>query len=405
MTDKSNLTRKTKWWVISFLVLLAIGSVNTIFNRYKNAQQLESAVVEQSKNFVKVAVVGTSNAEQKLTLPGTLLGYSQSPIAGRAAGYLKRWYKDIGSVVSQGEVIAEIDSPELDQQLFQGQATQQQASESLQLAKTSLERWEALRKKDVVSQQEYDERKSTYMQAVSNLNAAAANYERLKQLTTFKKIVAPFNGVITKRNVDIGDLVDGTTKPLFLITQLDPLRVYVYVPQAFVRFVKVGQEATVKQDDLGGAGVTAQITKIASAIDPLTRTMQIEVTINNKGGTLMPGAFVQVSLRLPPSKSLNMPSNALIVRKNGTQVAVVDDQNKVHLVPITVGRDYGNNIDISQGLKGGEQVILNPSDSIAEGDAVSIVKDAAKDGDKKEENPVPLKENNNSNSDSAKAKP
>jgi RND family efflux transporter MFP subunit len=167
----------------------------------------------------------------------------------------------------------------------------------------------------------------------------------------------------------------------------------------------VGQEATVKQDDLGGAGVTAQITKIASAIDPLTRTMQIEVTINNKGGTLMPGAFVQVSLRLPPSKSLNMPSNALIVRKNGTQVAVVDDQNKVHLVPITVGRDYGNNIDISQGLKGGEQVILNPSDSIAEGDAVSIVKDAAKDGDKKEENPVPLKENNNSNSDSAKAKP
>lgn len=405
MTDKSNLTRKTKWWVIGFLVLLAIGSVNTIFNRYKNAQQLESAVVEQSKNFVKVAVVGTSNAEQKLTLPGTLLGYSQSPIAGRAAGYLKRWYKDIGSVVSQGEVIAEIDSPELDQQLFQGQATQQQASESLQLAKTSLERWEALRKKDVVSQQEYDERKSTYMQAVSNLNAAAANYERLKQLTTFKKIVAPFNGVITKRNVDIGDLVDGTTKPLFLITQLDPLRVYVYVPQAFVRFVKVGQEATVKQDDLGGAGVTAQITKIASAIDPLTRTMQIEVTINNKGGTLMPGAFVQVSLRLPPSKSLNMPSNALIVRKNGTQVAVVDDQNKVHLVPITVGRDYGNNIDISQGLKGGEQVILNPSDSIAERDAVSIVKDAAKDGDKKEENPVPLKENNNSNSDSAKAKP
>ena len=405
MTDKSNLTRKTKWWVIGFLVLLAIGSVNTIFNRYKNAQQLESAVVEQSKNFVKVAVVGTSNAEQKLKLPGTLLGYSQSPIAGRAAGYLKRWYKDIGSVVSQGEVIAEIDSPELDQQLFQGQATQQQASESLQLAKTSLERWEALRKKDVVSQQEYDERKSTYMQAVSNLNAAAANYERLKQLTTFKKIVAPFNGVITKRNVDIGDLVDGTTKPLFLITQLDPLRVYVYVPQAFVRFVKVGQEATVKQDDLGGAGVTAQITKIASAIDPLTRTMQIEVTINNKGGTLMPGAFVQVSLRLPPSKSLNMPSNALIVRKNGTQVAVVDDQNKVHLVPITVGRDYGNNIDISQGLKGGEQVILNPSDSIAEGDAVSIVKDAAKDGDKKEENPVPLKENNNSNSDSAKAKP
>ena len=179
MTDKSNLTRKTKWWVIGFLLLLAVGSVNTIFNRFKNEQHLAAAVVEQSKNYVKVAVVKASDAEQKLTLPGTLLGFSQSPIAGRAAGYLKRWYKDIGSVVSQGEVIAEIDSPELDQQLFQGQATQQQASESLQLAKSSLERWEALRKKDVVSQQEYDERKSTYMQALSNLNASAANYELL----------------------------------------------------------------------------------------------------------------------------------------------------------------------------------------------------------------------------------
>jgi RND family efflux transporter MFP subunit len=405
MTDKSNLNRKTKWWVIGFLVLLAIGSVNTMFNRYKNAQQLEAAVVEKSKNFVKVALVGASDTEQKLTLPGTLLGFSQSPIAGRAAGYLKRWYKDIGSVVSQGEVIAEIDSPELDQQLFQGQATQQQAAESLQLAKTSLDRWEALRKKDVVSQQEYDERKSAYLQALSNLNAAAANYERLKQLTTFKKIVAPFSGVITKRNVDIGDLVDGTTKPLFLITQLDPLRVYVYVPQAFVKFVKVGQEATVKQDDLGGAGVKAQVTKVASAIDPLTRTMQIEVTINNKGGTLMPGAFVQVNLRLPPSKSLNIPSNALIVRKNGTQVAVVDDQNKVHLLPITVGRDYGNNIDVSDGLKGGEQVILNPSDSIAEGDEVSIVKEAASGSDKKEEHSVAATESKKANDETAKAKP
>lgn len=365
---------------------------------------MTAAVVEQSKNYVKVAVVKASDAEQKLTLPGTLLGFSQSPIAGRAAGYLKRWYKDIGSVVSQGEVIAEIDSPELDQQLFQGQATQQQASESLQLAKSSLERWEALRKKDVVSQQEYDERKSTYMQALSNLNASAANYERLKQLTTFKKIVAPFNGVITKRNVDIGDLVDGTTKPLFLITQLDPLRVYVYVPQAFVRFVKVGQEATVKQEELGGNGVTAKITKVASAIDPLTRTMQIEVTINNKGGILMPGAFVQVSLRLPPSKALNMPSNALIVRKSGTQVAVVDDQNKVHLLPITVGRDYGNNIDVTQGLKGGEQVILNPSDSVAEGDEVHIVKDVKPEGEKKEDSPNSSKENEKTTVESAKAK-
>ena len=176
------------------------------------------------------------------------------------------------------------------------------------------------------------------------------------------------------------------------------------MPQAFVRFVKVGQEATVKQEELGGNGVTAKITKVASAIDPLTRTMQIEVTINNKGGILMPGAFVQVSLRLPPSKALNMPSNALIVRKSGTQVAVVDDQNKVHLLPITVGRDYGNNIDVTQGLKGGEQVILNPSDSVAEGDEVHIVKDVKPEGEKKEDSPNSSKENEKTTVESAKAK-
>lgn len=405
MTDKSNLTKKTKWWILGFFAVLAIGSVNTIFNRYKNAQNLNLTTQEQSKNYVKVAVVGASNAEQKLTLPGTLLGFSQSPIAGRATGYIKTWNKDIGSVVTKGEVIAEIDSPELDQQLFQGQATQQQAAESAQLAKSSLERWEALRQKDVVSQQEYDERKSSYLQAVSNLNASIANYERLKQLTTFKKIVAPFNGLITKRNVDIGDLVDGTTKPLFLITQLDPLRVYVYVPQAFVRFVQLGQEATVKQDEQGATAITAKITKIASALDPLTRTMQIEVTINNKTGALLPGAFVQVSLKLPPSKALNMPSNALIVRKNGTQVAVVDEQNKVHLIPITVDRDYGTNMDISQGLKGDEQVILNPSDSIADGDEVHIVKDVEAKANKKDESSTTIKGENKLGSEPAKGNP
>ena len=301
------------------------------------------------------------------------MGFSQAPVAARASGYIKRWNKDIGSLVQEGEVLAEIDTPELDQLLSQLVATQQQASESMQLAKSSLERWEALRKKDVVSQQEYEEKRSTYTQAIANFNAAAANAERTRQLTSFKKVVAPFSGVITKRNIDIGDLIDGTTKPLFLIAKTDPLRVFINVPQSYSQWVKVGQAAEINLDEIRGMTFQGQISKSASAIDPLTRTMQVEVTLSNKEKKLLPGAFVQVSLKLPASQAINISSNALLIRKEGPQVAVVDDQNKVHLQKIKLGRDFGVTSDVIDGLKGGERLVLNPSDSLSDGDVVTVV--------------------------------
>ena len=175
-------SHKTKYWVIGFFVLLALGSGNTIWSRMNNAHALESLVKVQSQNYVKAAVVKRADEPQTLTLPGTLLGLTQAPVASRASGYIKRWYKDIGSPVKAGDLLAEVETPELDQQLFQGQATQQQANESVQLAKSSLERWDALRKKDVVSQQEYEEKRSAYQQAISNFNAAQANVERFKEL-------------------------------------------------------------------------------------------------------------------------------------------------------------------------------------------------------------------------------
>jgi RND family efflux transporter MFP subunit len=377
MSDQ-NVVAKSKIWIGVFVFLLVAGSVNTIVNRMGNAKTLEKQIEDKTKLYVKVAVVKNADAPQLLRLPGTLLGFSQAPVAARASGYIKRWNKDIGSLVQEGEVLAEIDTPELDQLLSQLVATQQQASESMQLAKSSLERWEALRKKDVVSQQEYEEKKSTYSQAIANFNASAANAERTRQLTSFKKVVAPFSGVITKRNIDIGDLIDGTTKPLFLIAKTDPLRVFINVPQSYSQWVKVGQAAEINLDEIRGMTFQGQISKSASAIDPLTRTMQVEVTLSNKEKKLLPGAFVQVSLKLPASNAINISSNALLIRKEGPQVAVVDDQNKVHLQKIKLGRDFGVTSDVIDGLKGGERLVLNPSDSLSDGDVVTIVAEEVK---------------------------
>lgn len=377
MSDK-NIVAKSKIWIWAFMLLLGVGSANTILNRIGNANTLDKQVEDKTKRYVKVAVVKNADEAQMLRLPGTLLGFSQAPIAARASGYVKRWNKDIGSVVKEGEVLAEIDTPELDQLLTQLLATQQQASESMLIAKSSLERWEALRKKDVVSQQEYEEKKSIYTQAIANFNAAAANAERTRQLTSFKKVLAPFSGVITKRNIDIGDLIDGTTKPLFVIAKTDPLRVYINVPQSYSQWVKVGQAAEINLDEIRGKTFQGQITKSASAIDPLTRTMQVEVTLANKERKLLPGAFVQVSLKLPASNAINIPSNALLIRKEGPQVAIVDDQNKVQLRKIKLGRDFGVASDVIDGLKGGERLVMNPSDSLSDGDIVTIVADKVK---------------------------
>jgi len=377
MSDQ-NVVAKSKIWIGVFMFLLVAGSVNTIVNRMGNAKTLEKQIEDKTKLYVKVAVVKNADAPQLLRLPGTLLGFSQAPVAARASGYIKRWNKDIGSLVQEGEVLAEIDTPELDQLLSQLVATQQQASESMQLAKSSLERWEALRKKDVVSQQEYEEKRSTYSQAIANFNASAANAERTRQLTSFKKVVAPFSGVITKRNIDIGDLIDGTTKPLFLIAKTDPLRVFINVPQSYSQWVKVGQAAEINLDEIRGMTFQGQVSKSASAIDPLTRTMQVEVTLSNKEKKLLPGAFVQVSLKLPASNAINISSNALLIRKEGPQVAVVDDQNKVHLQKIKLGRDFGVTSDVIDGLKGGERLVLNPSDSLSDGDVVTIVAEEVK---------------------------
>jgi RND family efflux transporter MFP subunit len=319
-------------------------------------------------------------------LPGTLQGNVQAPNAARASGYLRRWYKDIGSRVEKGELLAEIETPEIEQQLSQMLAAREQAASSLALAKSTVERWEALRKKDAVSQQELDERRSADAQARANLAAADANVERLRQTEGFKRVVAPFAGVITRRNVDVGDLIDaggGAGKALFTLTQTDQLRVYVNVPQAYAQLVKQGQTVTVSQSELGTQKFQGKVARTAASIDAATRTMQVEIALPNRDGALLPGAYVQVELPLQASQGMLIATNTLMIRGEGIRVAVVDAGGRVALKPVKIGRNLGDSVEVLDGVGTGDRLVLNPSDSLADGDQVAIApegKDNAKGG-------------------------
>ena len=390
---RRQIIRRVKIITIIALVLLAIGAGRTLISRASNARTLEANAAMQSEMFVKVAVPQSGKAGQSLTLPGTLQGFVQSPIAARASGYLRRWHKDIGSRVEKGDLLAELDAPEIDQQLSQAIAAREQTASSLALAKSTLARWEALRAKDAVSQQELDERRSASAQAAANLAAADANAERLRQLEGFKRVIAPFSGVITRRNVDVGDLIDaggGAGRAMFLLTQTDPLRVYINVPQSSAQLVKRGQKAIVTQTELAGKAFEGEVVRTSGSIDAATRTMQVEITLPNKDGVLMPGAYVQVSLPLTTSTTLAIPTNSLIIGSQGVRVAVVGENGLVTIRSVKIGRNYGQTVEALSGVTVADRLILNPSDSLTDGDKVTVVvaekepKDSkgAKDGKK-----------------------
>ena len=371
LLKRRQVARRTRILGIVILILLALGAARTIVSRVFHNRALAEGTEQLSTQYVKTALARTPDKAQMLALPGTLQGFVQSPISARAGGYLKRWYKDIGSRVEKGELLADIETPEIDQQLTQAIAARDQVASTLDLAKSSVQRWEALRKRDAVSQQELDERRSAAVQAQSNVAAADANVERLRQLSSFKHVVAPFAGVITRRNVDVGDLIDpSSARPLFTLSQTDPLRVYVNVPQAYAQMIKPGQAVTVTQAELRGQKFEGKVARTAASIDATTRTMQIEVALPNSQGTLMPGSYVQVTLPLQASGTIVVPNNALLFRKEGAQVAVVDAQSRVHLKLVQIGRNFGESVEILSGIAANERLVLNPTDSLAEGDKV-----------------------------------
>ena len=363
--------RRTQIAALVVVLLLAAGAGRTVFSRLANARSLESSTSEQAKQYVHVTQPKRSQTGQTLVLPGTLQGFVQAPIAARASGYLKRWTKDIGSRVEKGELLADIESPEIDQQLSQAVAAREQAASSLALARSTMERWEGLRKKDVVSQQDLDEKRSAVAQMQASVAAADANMQRLRQLEAFKHVVAPFSGVITRRNVDVGDLID-SAKVLFTLSQTDPLRVYVNVPQASAQLVKPGQKVMVTQAELRGQKFEGQVSRTSASIDTLTRTMQVEVALPNRDHSLLPGAYVQIALPLAASQSLTVPTNTLLFRGTGTMVGVVDAKGSVTLRRIGVGRNYGENFEVLDGVTEADRIVLNPPDWLADGQTVAV---------------------------------
>jgi RND family efflux transporter MFP subunit len=379
---RDRLFHQTRLAAFIGLALLVCGAALTFGLRHVHATALQTDTEHQSRQYVSVQVARPGADTEAIGQPGTLQGNIESPIYARTSGYVVRWKHDIGAAVRQGDILAELDTPEIDQQLAQAAAVEHQAAASLDLARTSAERWEHLRSKDAVSQQDLDEKRSALEQANANWRAAQANTKRLKDLESFKQVTAPFAGVITRRNIDVGDLVDagsngGNARALFTLTQTNPLRVYVYVPQLYAGQVHVGQSVDITQAELVGQHFGGRITHTAGAIDPVSRTLQVDIQLPNPHGTLLPGAFVDVHMASVAGHHLVVPSNALVFRAQGTQVVVADQstdgaQAHLHLVPVTVGRDFGKTVELLSGIHDGDAVVLNPSDALADGDTVTI---------------------------------
>ncbi len=356
------------------LVLIA-GAVITMLMRMRSTHVLARETERESVPTVAVIHPTSENPDEDLVLPGTLQAFEESPIYARTNGYLLRWYKDIGSRITQGELLADIDTPEVDQELMQARAGRQQIVAQMDLAKINSDRYLSLRKTDSVSQQEADQQASGYQQAKANLDAADANVRRLEELESFKHVYAPFSGVLTKRNVDPGALINsgGTGKEMFDMARVDPLRVYVSVPQSYAPAIKNGMEAWVTLQELPGKKFKGTVARTAESIDPTTRTLLTEVDVPNKDGHLLPGSFGEVHFKPGmTAPRVVLPVNTMLFRQEGPRVAVVGSDNKVHLRPIIIGRDYGSTLEILGGVEVGDQVVVNPADSLEEGQQVNI---------------------------------
>ena len=320
-------------------------------------------------------------ASSEVILPAGVQGFIDSPVYARTSGYLLHWNADIGTHVKKGELLAEIQTPELDQQVQQAQSDLATAQANYQFAEITADRWQKLLQKNAVSKQETDQATSDLNARRAALSAQQANVRRVRQLQSFEKIYAPFDGVITARNTDIGDLIQAgentTPQELFHLSAINRLRVFVPVPEVYQNVLKSVRTVSISSDAYPREHFTGTIARSSDAIDPLSRTLKVEVDIANPNALLLPGAYVFVHLPLPADvASLTIPSNALLFRQEGLRVGVVRD-GRVQLVPISIGHDYGDTVEVTAGLTRMDQVVLNPSDSLVSGTGVEIDTNAA----------------------------
>jgi len=373
-----------RWWIaiLAFVILVAVV-ISGILPRINARAALEKETAEMAIPTVSVITPKRGAPTQEVVLPANVQAYIDSPIYARTNGYLKRWYTDIGARVKAGQLIAEIETPEVDQQLRQSKADLATAEANLNLSQITATRYQDLLKTDSVSKQDTDNATGDLAAKQATVQSSQANVRRLEELQAFEKIYAPFDGVITARNTDIGALIDsgssgGTRTELFHIAQPDKLRVYVSVPQVYSQAMKPGLSADLVLAEFPGRVFPGTLVRTADAIDQSTRTLLVEIRVNNPTGTLFSGAYAEVHLKLPTATSaFILPVNTLLFRSEGLRVAAVTDGQHAELKPITLGHDFGSEVEVVAGLNGDESIIANPPDSLVSGEEVRIAKPTA----------------------------
>jgi RND family efflux transporter MFP subunit len=361
------------------LLLLGVFIAKGIRTRVHAEETLTSTTRQDAVLTVAVTSPVQGAAAQEITLPANTQAFIDTPIYARTSGYLRKWYADIGTHVHAGQLLAEIETPELDQQVQQAQSDLAAAQANQQLAQITADRWTKLLAKDAVSKQETDQATQDLIARQSVLSAAQANVRRLQQLQGFEKVYAPFDGMITARNIDIGALIqagdiNSPKLELFHLGWTDKLRLFVPVPEVYANEVHNGDRVAVTSDGVPDAKFTGTMVRNSHSIDTSSRTLNVEVDVINAEHKLFPGQYAFIHLPIPPSiSSMSLPSNALLFRKEGLRVGVVRD-GRVQLAPVQIGQDYGAKVEIISGLAPRDQVILNPPDSLAQGERVNVEK-------------------------------
>jgi RND family efflux transporter MFP subunit len=361
-----------------FALLIVAGVVvSGIVPRLKADEELRTETAYLAARTVAVTQPKRGTPTQEITLPASIQPYTDAPIYARTNGYLKRWYADIGTHVKAAQLLAEIDTPEIDHQVEQARADLATAQANFHLADVTATRYQDLLKTDSVSKQEVDNAVNDYQAKKSIVQSSQFNLKRLEETQSFQKIYAPFDGVVTARNTDVGALIGsgsgGTSKELFHVASTDRMRIYVNVPQAYSRVAKPGLVAGLTLPEFPGRTFKAQLTTTSEAIDAAAHTLLVQFDAANPTGELLPGAFAEIHLKLPSSAStFVLPVTALLFRSEGIRVAMVKNDNRAELIQVTLGRDFGNEVEVVAGLKGDESLIINPPDSLVSGETVRV---------------------------------
>ncbi len=374
-------------WVVVVLALAVVAAVviSGIVPRVRARAALRAETNQLAVPAVIVVQPKRAAPGQEIVLPANVQAFKDAPIYARTNGYLKRWYADIGAHVKEGQLLAEIDTPEVDQQLHQASADLSTAEANMHLSEITATRYQGLLKSDSVSQQDADNATSDYAAKKAIVLSGQANVHRLRDLQSFQKIYAPFDGIITQRNTDIGQLIDsgssaGPKSELFHIAAPGKLRVYVNVPQIYSRLTKPGLKADLTLAEFPGRHFEGTLVRTADSIDLASRTLLVEIEVKNPTGELLSGAYAEVHLKVPGSvATFTIPVNTLLFRSEGLRVASVQG-GKASLIPVTLGRDYGSEVEVLTGLNGDEKLVVNPADSLVSGQQVRLAQGASPSG-------------------------